>query len=45
MIVGYMKSIVTEKPYGRGILETLLLGGLAASFAYFVGEVLARWLA
>ncbi|MCA6073288.1 VIT1/CCC1 transporter family protein [Fulvivirga sedimenti] len=43
MIVGYLKSYVTEKPWVRGVLETVLLGGLAAVFAYFVGEVLAGW--
>ncbi len=43
MIVGYLKSYVTEKPWLRGIMETLLLGGLAAIFAYFVGEVLSGW--
>jgi len=45
MIVGYLKSYVTEKPWIRGIAETVLLGGLAASFAYFVGEILAGWFA
>ncbi len=45
MIVGYLKSWVTEKPWIRGILETVLLGGVAAAFAYFAGEVLAVWLA
>jgi VIT1/CCC1 family predicted Fe2+/Mn2+ transporter len=45
MIVGYLKSYVTEKPWIRGILETVLLGGLAASFAYLAGEVLAGWFA
>lgn len=39
-IVGSLKSIVTEKNILIGILETLLLGGLAASLAYFVGDVL-----
>ncbi len=43
MIVGYLKSIVTEKPWPRGIGETLLLGGLAAFLAYFAGEVLANY--
>lgn len=43
MIVGYLKSIVTEKPWLRGISETLILGGSAAFLAYFVGEVLANY--
>lgn len=39
-VVGALKSIVTEKNILRGVLETLLLGGIAASLAYFVGDVL-----
>jgi vacuolar iron transporter family protein len=41
-IVGSLKSIVTERNILAGIAETLLLGGLAASLAYFVGDVLER---
>lgn len=43
VFVGYMKSTVNERPWLRGVLETLLLGGLAAFLAYFAGELLARW--
>ncbi|UII30560.1 VIT1/CCC1 transporter family protein [Fulvivirga ulvae] len=43
MFVGYLKSIVTNTRWVKGVLETLLLGGLAAFLAYFVGEVLARY--
>ncbi|HNP19033.1 MAG TPA: VIT1/CCC1 transporter family protein [Fulvivirga sp.] len=43
MIVGFMKSRVTEKSSIKGIFETLLLGGLAAFLAYYVGEVLAKY--
>lgn len=43
MFVGYLKSKVTEKPPMKGVLETLLLGGLAAFLAYYVGEVLAHY--
>jgi len=43
MIIGYMKSKITEKPWLRGISETVLLGGLAAVLAYYAGEVLASW--
>lgn len=43
MFVGYLKSRVTEKSWLRGVAETLLLGGLAAFFAYFAGEVLAEY--
>lgn len=41
-IVGVFKSIVTEKNKIVGISETLLLGGLAALLAYFVGDVLEK---
>ena len=41
-IVGSMKSIVTEKNKWSGMLETLLLGGLAAFLAYYVGAVLEK---
>lgn len=43
-IVGFLKSIVTEKFWLKGVLETLILGGLAAFLAYFVGEWLAKYL-
>lgn len=43
MIIGYLKSRVTEKPWIKGMTETLLLGGLAALLAYYAGEVLASW--
>ncbi|MBL6445867.1 VIT1/CCC1 transporter family protein [Fulvivirga sp. 29W222] len=43
MFVGYLKSIVTSTKWVKGVLETLLLGGLAAFLAYFVGEVLASY--
>ncbi|WP_286760767.1 VIT1/CCC1 transporter family protein, partial [Salegentibacter sp. UBA1130] len=41
-IVGALKSLVTEKNVIIGILETLLLGGIAAFLAYFVGDVLEK---
>lgn len=41
-IVGSLKSIVTEKNVLWGIVETLLLGGVAAFLAYFVGDVLEK---
>ena len=40
IIVGNLKSIVTEKNRLIGILETVLLGGIAATLAYFVGGIL-----
>lgn len=41
-IVGGLKSMVTEKNVIIGILETLLLGGIAAFLAYYVGDVLEK---
>lgn len=43
ILIGYFKAIVTEKSKFRGIVETLFLGGIAAVFAYFVGEVLSKY--
>ena len=43
MFVGFLKSKVTQKPSIKGIMETLILGGLAAFLAYYVGEVLANY--
>ncbi len=41
-IVGYFKSIVTEKNKFFSIGETLVLGGIAAALSYIVGAVLER---
>jgi VIT1/CCC1 family predicted Fe2+/Mn2+ transporter len=38
--VGSLKSLVTDKNIFTGVLETLLLGGVAALLAYFVGDIL-----
>lgn len=38
--IGALKSKVTEQNMFRGILETVVLGGLAALLAYYVGDVL-----
>lgn len=38
--IGWLKSFVTETSRIRGIIETLLLGVIAASLAYFVGDLL-----
>ncbi len=40
IVVGIFKSYVTETSYRKSIAETLLLGVLAASVAYFVGDIL-----
>ena len=42
VIVGNLKSMVTQKSRLNGILETVLLGGLAAVLAYFAGDLLGR---
>ena len=41
-IVGYFKSIVTEKNKFISITETLVLGGIAAALSYLVGAVLEK---
>lgn len=40
--IGFLKSAVTDSPKFRSILETLLLGGAAATLSYFVGDLLER---
>lgn len=39
-IIGFLKTYVTETNRLRGILETLVLGAIAAAVAYFVGDVI-----
>jgi VIT1/CCC1 family predicted Fe2+/Mn2+ transporter len=39
-LIGLLKSYVTETRMIRSVIETLLLGGLAAIIAYYVGDVL-----
>ncbi len=38
--IGYLKSYVTQTSRWKGVLETVLLGALAAAVAYYVGDVL-----
>ena len=40
LVVGFLKSFVTETSRWKGMLETLLLGGSAAVLAYVAGAVL-----
>ena len=40
VLIGLLKSYVTDTKKIRGVLETLFLGGLAAIIAYYVGDVL-----
>jgi vacuolar iron transporter family protein len=42
IIIGYYKSLVTHTKKIRGVLETLLLGGIAAVLAYAVGDLLEK---
>jgi len=43
LMVGYLKGIVTNGMKFKSIAQTLLLGGIAAALAYYVGEVLALY--
>lgn len=38
VIIGFLKSWVNRRSRLRGIIETVLLGGIAACVAYFVGK-------
>ena len=40
MIIGLLKAYVNQTKSWKGVLETLLLGGIAAIVAYFVGDLL-----
>lgn len=42
LIVGFLKSFATRTSIWKGILETVLLGMLAAGVAYFVGDLLEK---
>ena len=41
-IIGWLKSFVTETSIWKGVLETLVLGALAAGVSYWVGDILER---
>lgn len=40
IFIGFLKTYVTETSKIKGILETLILGILAATVSYFVGDIL-----
>jgi len=40
--IGYMKGLLTQTSKLRSVLETLLLGGAAATLSYFVGNLLEK---
>lgn len=42
ILVGALKSVVTEKNKFFGIIETVFLGGIAALLSYYVGAVLEK---
>lgn len=42
ILIGSLKAFVTNKKYLKGILETLLLGTLAAVVAFYVGDILEQ---
>jgi VIT1/CCC1 family predicted Fe2+/Mn2+ transporter len=44
IVIGFLKSYVTNTSRIKGVLETLLLGTLAAAVAYFVGDILEKLL-
>lgn len=43
--IGVLKSRVAATPMLRAVLETLILGAIAAAFAYFLGDFLERVIA
>lgn len=43
IIVGNLKAVATGTNRLRAIAETVALGGIAAFLAYFVGEMLQKW--
>ena len=44
-VIGYGKSVVDQQPKLSGVLETLMLGTIAAIIAYGLGDVLERVIA
>jgi VIT1/CCC1 family predicted Fe2+/Mn2+ transporter len=40
--VGFLKTYVTQTSHLKGILETLILGAIAAGVSYFVGDILEQ---
>ena len=43
IFIGFLKTYVTETSHFKGILETLILGAIAALVAYFVGDLLEKF--
>lgn len=42
IIIGFLKTLVTKTKRMRGIFETLILGAIAATIAYYVGDILEK---
>ena len=42
--IGTLKGLVTEQSLIKGIIETVFLGGIAATIAFFVGDILEKLL-
>lgn len=40
--IGWLKTYLTETSRWKGVLETLILGAIAAAVAYFVGDLLEQ---
>ena len=45
IIIGWLKAFVNETMFWKGILETLLLGGIAALVAFYIGDFLENLIA
>lgn len=45
VVIGLLKSKVAGTPILRAVFETLILGAIAASFAYFLGDILEQAIA
>ena len=43
IIIGYLKSLVTQTGKFKSMMQTLLLGGVAALVAYYVGNILEKF--
>lgn len=44
LLIGILKSYVTETNKWRSMLETLLLGGIAAAISYYIGDMIEHFI-
>lgn len=44
IVIGVLKSLVVKKPVVKAVFEMVVVGGLAASAAYFVGDLSEKFL-